>query len=294
MASNLTIRFTFKNSGHRIQHYAATMVFDLLEFNKRYKYYWWLENRSPSWGRRSGEVVSWGGIVITSPMWGIDENSWKERLPTTTPPEETEEFDYLDYQENPPLNRKCNEENIQETILAEFVSWGRNEEHLELYFRVYNSISSRIIRKIARKGLDDANKATYDENDIVKRIRSYLPSGLPVDWDGMQEISERILKKIKKKRIEEEARLQKQKEQMELSRCLICRGIETILQTTENTDDTPKMRSREALNEGMKTYLKADSWKRQCVKRTRWDVDKVWAERMESVKFIYLKVRLFE
>ncbi len=46
--------------------------------------------------------------------------------------------------------------------------------------------------------------------------------------------------------------------------------------------------------EGMKTYLKADSWKRQCVKRTRWDVDKVWAERMESVKFIYLKVRLFE
>ncbi len=81
---------------------------------------------------------------------------------------------------------------------------------------------------------------------------------------------------------------------MELSRCLICRGIETILQTTENTDDTPKMRSREALNEGMKTYLKADSWKRQCVKRTRWDVDKVWAERMESVKFIYLKVRLFE
>ena len=143
--------------------------------------------------------------MIASPRWGINENSWKERLPITTPPEETEDFDYLDYQENPPMNRNCNEENIQETILAEFVSWGRNEEHLELYFRVYNSISRRIIGKIARKGLDDANKATYDENDIVKRIRSYLPSGLPVDWDGMQEISERILKKIKKKRIEEEA-----------------------------------------------------------------------------------------
>ena len=75
---------------------------------------------------------------------------------------------------------------------------------------------------------------------------------------------------------------------MELSRCSICRGIETILQTTENTDDTPKMRS------GMKTYLKADFWKRQRVKGTPWNVDRVWAERMQSVKFIYLKVRSFE
>jgi hypothetical protein len=142
-------------------------------------------------------------MVITSPMWGIGASTVTERLPTTTPPDGLEILDYRDYQNNPPLNRKCNEENIQETILAEFVYWWANEEHLELYFRVYNSILNRIIQQIARKGLDDANNVSYDEKNIVERITSYLPSGLPVDRDGMQQISKIILEKIKNKRIEE-------------------------------------------------------------------------------------------
>ena len=64
---NGTIRFTFKNRGHGIQHYATTMVFNLLEFNKCYKYYWWLLNASPSWGLRWGEHPSWGETVIPGP-----------------------------------------------------------------------------------------------------------------------------------------------------------------------------------------------------------------------------------
>ncbi len=41
----------------------------------------------------------------------------------------------------------------------------------------------------------------------------------------------------KEKRLEEEAQLQKEKELMELSQCLICRGIELVLKTSELNDD---------------------------------------------------------
>jgi hypothetical protein len=77
-------------------------------------------------------------------------------------------------------------------------------------------MSNWIIRKIARKGLKDVNNEKYKKKNMVDTITSYLPSSLPVD----------------SVRIEEEARLQKK---MDLIRCLICTGIEMILQTSENT-----------------------------------------------------------
>jgi hypothetical protein len=59
-------------------------------------------------------------------------------------------------------------------------------------------------------------------------------------------------------------------------------------------DEKMKTCLREDFNEGMKTYLKQESGKRQCLKRTKWDVDKVWAKRMNSVKLIYLIIGAFE
>ena len=267
------------------------MVFNLLEFNKRYKYYWWLLNTSPTWGLRWGESPRWGETVIPGPAWGLCK---RQQWPTASPPDGVEIMDSRDYDKNPPLNRKCNVDNIHETILAEYVSMWANSEHLKLYFRVYNSISNRIIRKITRKGLDDANNATYDENNIVERIKSYLPSGLPVDNAGMLQISKRIVQKRKKKRLDEEAQLAEEMEQMELSRCLTCRAIEMILQASETADEKKITRSREASNEGMKRNSKAERVKRRGLKRKKEEVDRAQAERMESVKFIYLNVRAFE
>lgn len=233
-------------------------------------------------------------MVIPGPAWGLRGRDLSQQWPRSTPPDGEEIMDPRDYEEDPPLNRKCNEDNIHETILAECASMWANKKHLELYFRVYKSISNRIIRKIARKGLDDANNATYDEKNIVERITNYLPSGLPVDRYGMQQISNRIVEKRKIKRIDEEARLATEKEQMELSRCLTCRGIEMILQASEMADEKQITRPREVFNEGMKTPAKVDTGKKQGIKRNRWEVDKVRAKRMESVKIIYLNIRAFE
>ena len=44
----------------------------------------------------------------------------------------------------------------------------------------------------------------------------------------------------------------------------------------------------------MKRNSKAEAGKRQGLKRKKGEVDEVRAERMESVKFIYLNVRAFE
>jgi hypothetical protein len=49
------------------------------------------------------------------------------------------------------------------------------------------------------------NDEKYDKNNMVKTITSYLPSGLPLDSNGMQKIAAGLLSKRKKKRIEEEA-----------------------------------------------------------------------------------------
>jgi hypothetical protein len=72
------------------------------------------------------------------------------------------------------------------------------QKNLELYFRVYDSISNRIIQKITRKGLEDANNKPYDEENIVQTIRTYLPSGLPVDADGFLKMAN-ILRETRKK-----------------------------------------------------------------------------------------------
>jgi hypothetical protein len=44
----------------------------------------------------------------------------------------------------------------------------------------------------------------------------------------------------------------------------------------------------------MKTNSKAEIVKRRGLKRNKEEVDRAQAERMESVKFIYLNVRAFE
>ena len=81
---------------------------------------------------------------------------------------------------------------------------------------------------------------------------------------------------------------------MELSHSLTCRAIKIILQASQTADEKKITRSREASNKGMKTNLKAETGKRRGLKRKKGEVNKVWEERMESVKFIYLNVRAFE
>jgi hypothetical protein len=88
----------------------------------------------------------------------------------------------------------------------------------------------RILRKIIRKGLEEAKNKQYEEENIVQTVATYLPSGLPVDADGMKTMAKKLVdRRWKKKRLEEETKLQKEKVFMELSRCLICRGIELVL-----------------------------------------------------------------
>jgi hypothetical protein len=66
----------------------------------------------------------------------------------------------------------------------------------------------------------------------VQTIASYLPSGLPVDTDGMRKMAKEQLVRRAEKRLEEEAQLQKEKNLMELHGCLICRGIELVMNTS--------------------------------------------------------------
>ncbi len=43
-----------KQTGRQILHYPATMMFNLLEFNKTFHYYGWLVTRRPSWDDNRG------------------------------------------------------------------------------------------------------------------------------------------------------------------------------------------------------------------------------------------------
>ena len=146
-----------KSTGRQIRHYPTTMAFDLLEFQKRFKYYWWLgsweERKRPSWGRETIEPCPWPIL----------------RVPHELP-----------YPQRPPMNRKCHEGNIHQTILAEYDTSWPALNYLELYFRVYHSILNRTILKITRKGLEDAKNKKYDEKNIVQTITRYLPAVLPV------------------------------------------------------------------------------------------------------------------
>jgi hypothetical protein len=89
--------------------------------------------------------------------------------------------------------------------------------------------------------------------------------------------------------VRQEAQLQKEKELMELSRCLICRGIETILQRSEIEEEKNKTKHRETtINKAMKTTKRAKTETRIGV-ISRKDVDELWAKIMTSVKLIYKK-----
>jgi hypothetical protein len=129
----------------------------------------------------------------------------------------------------------------------------------------------------------------------VQTITSYLPSGLPVDADGMSKMAKERLVRRAKKRWEEEVQLQKEKNLMELSPCLICRGIKLVLKTSELKDDKNlKIHQGNPINDGIETYKNLENWKRRGKKRRRLEVDNGWANRMASVKLIYLKVQKFE
>ena len=261
------------SSGDRMIHYTSTMVFNLLDFNKQFSYYWWLKPRNIGWGKDKKTRTT----TATS------------RWPTSTPPPEGAHImDPRDYPEYPPLNRHCSEENINQTIIAELdIFWSRRK-YLQLYFRVYQSVTNRIIRKIVRKGLVDANNATYDEENIVITLLSFLPSGLPIDENGMQLIANKLHERRKKKRISGEAKVEKEKERMELTRCLICRAIELLLQTSETNDAKLDNTDRK------KIYKNTENGKRRRVLLSRSDRDEAWKNRIESVKLIYLKVQEFE
>ncbi len=224
-------------------HYTSTMVFNLLSFNKQFSYYWWLNSRH--WN------IGWGEDKKTR------TTTAKSRWPSLSVPEGVEIMDPRDYPEYPPLNRHCSEENIHQTIIAELdIFWSRRK-YLQLYFRVYQSVTNRIIRKIVRKGLVDANNATYDEENIVNTLISFLPSGLPIDEDGMQLIANKLHERRKKKRISDEAKVEKEKERMELTRCLICRAIELLLQTSETNDAKMENTDRR------KTYKDTENGKKE-------------------------------
>jgi hypothetical protein len=82
---------------------------------------------------------------------------------------------------------------------------------------------------------------------------------------------------------------------MELRRCLICRGIELVLKTLELKDDKKfKTHQGNAIDNGALNYENAEEWKRTGKKRRIQEVDKGWANRMASVKLIYLKVKEVE
>jgi hypothetical protein len=190
-----------------------------------------------------------------------------------------------DYPPHPPLNRKCHQGNILETILAEYDTLWPRRTHLELYFRVYHSISNRIMVKITRKCIEDANNEAYNKEDVAQAIASYLPSGLPVEEDVMKNMAKELLERRKKKRLEDEAQLQKEKDLMELGQCLICRGINLVLRASELKDDKSlKTDQGNTINDVRKTDKNSDNGKKRGRKRRRSEVDKGWANRMVSVR----------
>jgi hypothetical protein len=82
---------------------------------------------------------------------------------------------------------------------------------------------------IATTGLGSAHNETHYPDHIVNMITSYLPSNLPFNSDGFQSLANVLLEKRRKQSLEEKA-------SSELTPCLICRGIEMVLQRSEETD----------------------------------------------------------
>jgi hypothetical protein len=265
------------------------MELNLLEFNRYFRYYWWLVKRMPRWEERS-RTQTWG----MENRWPTRSEMWQQRWqPTIEIFCDGERINLQDYPSHPLLNRKCHEGYILETILAEYDTLWPRRTHLELYFRVYHSITNRIIVKITGKGLEDTNNEAYVEENVAQAIASYLPSGLPVDKDVMKNMAKKLLERRKKKRLEGEAQLQKEKDLMELGQCLICRGIELVLRASELKDDKNlKTDQGNTINDVRKTNENSNGKKRGR-KRRRSEVDKGWANRMVSVKLIYLKVQEF-
>ncbi len=112
-----------------ICHDVTTMVFNLVAVNKEFRYYWWLLPSLEEILRRRTKLA----------------NQW----PRSTRLDGVEILDPLDFpgRDLPPLNRKCNEENIHLTILAEYDNIWPRHDYLELYFRVYQWISNLVPSK---------------------------------------------------------------------------------------------------------------------------------------------------
>jgi hypothetical protein len=104
----------------------------------------------------------------------------------------------------------------------------------------------------------------------VQTIRTYLPSGLPLDKNEFLKMAKILRETRKKEWLEEYA----QKQLMDLSCCLICRGIELVLKTSELND--VKNIQGGTQNDRMKIYKNAENWKTTGKKRTRPEMDKGW------------------
>jgi hypothetical protein len=239
-----------------------------------------LVKRGPTWEERPTRRPAWGETTPYRPMifYGgrvvINPN---------------------DYPSRPPLNRECHEGNIHQTILAEYDTVWPHGKYLDLYWRVYHSISNRIILKIIRKCLQDAKNEQYDEQYLVQTISSYLPSGLPFDEDDMNKMAKDLLDTRTKKSKEERLKIQLEYHLRDLCSCLIERGIELVLERSELMDEKQlKTNQGNAADEGVETDENSEKWRRRDKKRRISVEDKGWKNRMASAKLIYLKVQEFE
>ena len=266
---------------HKGKHHTKTMVFSWPAFNAKYRYYWWLPPTQDAWA------------------WMIRvETPW----PRTPQPAGCTVMDERDYpNNNPPLNRNCRE-NIFQTIVGEYDTMWARREHLHLYFRVYASMSNRLMTRIVQKGLASIQYIGYNPAIVVDLITAFLPSEpidgydkpfrLPVDSGGFRAIADKLVMRRKQKREVEEATLksekQAEKECVELTQCLICRGMELLLQRCEWPMETGHQTT--AKRATSVTHQTGEILGR---KRKRLGTEEVSRTDMNTLKLIYKKIHEF-
>ena len=261
------------------EQHTNTMVFNWPDFNKKYRHYWWLLPKQTTWGPKRPDDVS--------------------RWPKSNPPPGCTIMDPRDYPKpEPPLNRRC-QDNIHEALVAEYDAFWPKADHLDLYWHVYASMTNRLITRIATKGLDTMAYNAYNPEIVVRLILDYLPSynmnendppvHVPMDSAAFLDLAEKRRSSRKQKREAEKAKLQDEKERMELLQCLTCRAIELMLQrwdqhmagaAAQNPDDT-KMSATQARQA-------TEERKRKVV-----DEENGRSKRLKSVQRIYKTIHKF-
>ena len=197
----------------------------------------------------------------------------------------------LDPRDYPPnylsLNRRCRD-NIHQTIVTEYDTFWPRSEHLDLYLQVYASMSTRLIARIVTQGLANIQCKAYHPNIVVKLITSYLPSELPVDDDGFRALAKQRVTGRKKERKEAEAKVKEEQQRMELIQCLLCRGIELMLQRWDLHEETGHTTTKRRATSATHTPRATEGRKRNRVNDKTGKTTK-----MNSVKLIYKHIHSF-